>query len=213
MPRYPIQQARIIALAEAMIAGYTEHAAQFPNSDAALLQTLRDAYNTAAAARTEAMAAAQLATESKQQALAALQAEMKRQLKQSQVDTSDDPVKLEYIGWGPRREAEPAEPPGQPMSLKSINEGAGTLEIGWKRPARGSGGPVRTYIIERRTFAANDELRTPDSAEGGWSHAAISLETRALLKRQPRGVQLEYRVKAINKAGESKPSNTIAVVL
>jgi len=211
MPRYPTQQARIIALAEAMIGGFTEHAAMFPNSDVALLQGLRDAYNTTAAARTEAIAAAQLATESKQQALAALQAEMKRQLKQSQVDTCDDPEKLSFIGWGPRREAEPAELPGQPMSLKSINEGAGTLEIDWKRPTRGSGGKVQTYIIERRELV-------PDESEKGaafseWSHAAISLETKAVLKDQPRGVQLEYRVKAINKAGQSRPSNTIAVVL
>ena len=32
-------------------------------------------------------------------------------------------------------------------------------------------------------------------------------------KNQPRGVQLEYRVRAINKGGESSPSNTISVVL
>jgi len=36
---------------------------------------------------------------------------------------------------------------------------------------------------------------------------------RASLKDLPRGVQLEYRVKAINKGGESQPSNTIAIVL
>lgn len=208
MPRYPTQQARILALAEAMIGGYTEHAAMFPNSDVALLQSLRDAYDTTAAAQTEAMATAQLATESKQQALTALQAEMKRQLKQSQVDTSDDPEELNYIGWGPRAAEQPLTTPGQPMALKSVSEGAGTLEIGWKRPARGSGGRVRTYIIERR------ELTIDETGDWGrWRQAAISLQTRASLKDQPRGVQLEYRVKAINKAGESQPSNTIAVVL
>ena len=46
-----------------------------------------------------------------------------------------------------------------------------------------------------------------------WQQTAISLETTAKLKDQPRGIQLEYRVKAINKAGQSEPSNTIAVVL
>jgi len=53
------------------------------------------------------------------------------------------------------------------------------------------------------------------SVDGGdeWRQVAISLETRGSLKRQPRGVQLEYRVKAINKSGESPPSNTVAVVL
>ena len=206
MPRYPTQQAQILALAEAMINGYTEHAALFPNADAPLLQSVRDVYNTAAAAQTDAIAAAQVATETKQATLAQLQAEMKKQLKQSQVDTADNPENLEYIGWGPRTTAQSIEVPGQPLALKSIDEGAGTLLIEWKRPARGSGGPVRTYIIERRQLAIDE---TGDE----WRQAAISLETRASLKDQPRGAQLEYRIKAINKAGQSEPSNTIAVVL
>ena len=34
-----------------------------------------------------------------------------------------------------------------------------------------------------------------------------------VLTNQPRGPQLEYRVKAVNVGGESIPSNTVAVVL
>ena len=212
MPRYPTQQAQILALAEAMIGGYTEHAALFPNADTPLLQSLRDAYSIATAAQTEAMAKAQIATEAKQAALAQLQAVIKRQLKQSQIDTAANPDNLKYIGWGPRASAQSIEAPGQPLTLKSIDEGAGTLLIEWKRPARGSGGPVRTYIIERRELTI-DETGDDGGNRGRWRQAAISLETKVSLKRQPRGVQLEYRVKAINKAGESQPSNTIAVVL
>jgi hypothetical protein len=191
-----------------MIGGYTEHAAMFPNSDVALLQGLRDAYNTTTAAQTEAMAKSQLATEAKQAALNQLHAVIKQQLKLSQIDSADNPENLNYIGWGPRTAAQSIEAPGQPLTLKSVDEGAGTLLIEWKRPARGSGGPVRTYIIERR------ELTIDETGDWGeWRQAAISLQTRASLKDQPRGVQLEYRIKAINKAGESQPSNTIAVVL
>jgi hypothetical protein len=48
--------------------------------------------------------------------------------------------------------------------------------------------------------------------------AAISIFTKRenneiALKNEPTGSRLEYRVKAINKAGQSKSSNTIAVVL
>ncbi len=206
MPRYPTQQAQILALAEAMIGGYTDHAALFPNADVPLLQSLRDAYNSAAVAQTDTMAAAQLATEAKQAALGQLQVDIKRQLKQSQIDTAANPENLNYIGWGPRATAQSIEAPGQPLVLKSIKEGAGTLLIKWRRPARGSGGPVRTYIIERR------ELTVGEPGDE-WRQAAISLETGASLKDQPRGVQLEYRVRAINKSGQSEPSNTIAVVL
>ncbi|KKL18971.1 hypothetical protein LCGC14_2470150, partial [marine sediment metagenome] len=114
--------------------------------------------------------------------------------------------------WGPRATAQSIEAPGQPLSLKSVDEGAGTLLIEWKRPVRGSGGPVRTYIIERRQLPI-DETGDGGGDGGGWRQAAISLETKASLKDQPRSVQLEYRVKAINKTGQSPPSNTVAVVL
>ena len=96
------------------------------------------------------------------------------------------------------------------MRLESVDEGAGTLLIEWKRPVRASGGPVRTYIIERRELTIDE---TGTGRGNKWKQTAISLETRASLKDQPRGVQLECQVKAINKAGQSEPSNTIAVVL
>ena len=209
MPRFPAQQAEILALTEAMIGGYTEKAALFPSSDVALVQSVRDAYYAADATQTEAVATARIATEAKQAALAEVQAVIKRQLKLSQTDNTASPENLKYIGWGPRVAAHPIEAPGQPMGLKSVDEGAGTLLIEWKRPTRGSGGPVRTYIIERRDLAIG---QTP----GQWTEwilTATCLETTAQLKDQPRAAQLEYRVKAINKAGQSPPSNTIAVVL
>ena len=147
MPQYPTQQAQKLALAEAMIGGYTEHPGLFPSADVPLLQSMRDAYNTATAAQTEAIAAAHLATEARQAAVAQLDAVIKRELKKSQIDAEGNPDNLEYIGWGPRAAAHSIEAPGQPLSLKSIDEGPGTLLIEWRRPARGSGGRVRTYII------------------------------------------------------------------
>ena len=85
---------------------------------------------------------------------------------QSHIDTADNPENLEFISWGPRATAQSIEAPGQRLSLKSIDEGAGTLLIEWKRPARGSGGRVGTYIIERRQLMQDD---------GGdeWRQAAI----------------------------------------
>ena len=39
------------------------------------------------------------------------------------------------------------------------------------------------------------------------------IHTEATLVAQPRGAELEYRIIAVNKAGESPPSNTVEVVL
>lgn len=46
-----------------------------------------------------------------------------------------------------------------------------------------------------------------------YSQVGIAIESESTIMNQPRGVQLEYRIKAINTGGESVPSNTVAVVL
>ena len=207
MAQFPKAEADVVALANAMIAGYTAHAADFPSADALGLTTALGNYNTAKTAQIDALAAAQVATEAKNVQLDALEELMRDELKKSEVDVGDDSEKLEYIGWGPK--AQPVSPvaPGQPRNLDPVIQGPGTLFLDWKSPAPGSGGAVRTYVIERR-----------DEPSGGgefgpWAQAGIALETEATLIDQPRGVQLEYRVKAINSGGESVPSNTAPVVL
>lgn len=208
MPKFPKREADILALADAMIAGYTVHGADFPSHAPGLaFKARRLGYLTAKDAQTEALAAAQVATEQKDAKLTALIELMKDELKKSEVDVGADSEKLEYIGWGPKAIPSPADPPGQPRNLDAIIQGANTVLLDFKAPARGSGGNVRTYIIERR-----------DQPEGGgefgnWQQAGIALESETTLMNQPCGVQLEYRVKAINTGGESPPSNTVIAVL
>jgi hypothetical protein len=48
---------------------------------------------------------------------------------------------------------------------------------------------------------------------GRYSDIATSVSTKAELIDQPRLTDMEYRVIAINKAGQSPPSNTVTVVL
>jgi len=208
MPKFPKREADILALADAMIAGYTAHAADFPSRAPGLaFKARRLGYLTAKDAQTEALAAAQVATEQKDAKLTALIELMKDELKKSEVDVGADSEKLEYIGWGPKAPPSPADPPGQPRNLDAIIQGPGTLSLDWKGPARGSGGNVRTYVIERR------EQPEAGGEFGDWAQVGIALESETTLMNQPRGPQLEYRVKAINTGGESTPSNTVAVVL
>ena len=207
MPKFPKRESEILALINAMIAGYLAHGSDFPSVDLNSLFNAHTLYTLAKTDQTEALAAAQVATEQKDAALAALVEKMRAELKKSEVDVGGDSEKLEYIGWGPKSAPSPADPPGQPRDFEAVAQGSGSVEFDWKGPARGSGGPVRTYVIERR--------QQPEGGGefGEWSQAGIALESQAILMTQPRGPQLEYRVKAINTTGESPPSNTVAVVL
>ncbi len=207
MPKFPKREADILALVQAMIDGYQAHIGDFPSSFVFLLLTFRSGFITAKDAQIEAMAAARVATDEKDTALAGLAQKMKAELKKSEVDVGADSEKLEYIGWGPKAPPSPADPPGQPRNLDAVVQGAGTVLLDWKAPARGSGGTVRTYVIQRRD-------QPEDGGEfGDWAQAGIALESETTIMNQPRGPQLEYRVKAINTGGESPPSNTVAVVL
>ncbi len=206
MPKFPKRQADIEALALAMAFGYWNHLADFPSADFFTLSTVYSAYNTAKNAQTEALAAAQVATEQKDAKLTVLVELMKDELKKSEVDVGADSEKLEYIGWGPKAPPSPADPPGQPRNLDAAIQGTNTVLLDFKAPARGSGGNVRTYVIERRQQPQGGEFSE-------WQQAGIALESETTLMNQPRGVQLEYRVKAINTGGESTPSNTEMVVL
>ena len=207
MPRFPRREAEVIALADAMIAGYTANPADFPNADVPALQAVRDTYQTSRDEQTESMGRTQLKTDVKEEDLDDLVEFMKNQLKQSDVDTAADPEKLGLIGWGPKAPGQPSNPPGQPRALDPIIQGPGTLFLDWKQPAPGVGGTVRSYIIERRNEPADG------GAFGAWAQVGVALESELTLIGQPRGRQLEYRVIAINSGGQSVPSNTAAVVL
>jgi len=205
MPTFPTTEAEVVALAENMIAGYNAHAADFPSVTVADLQTALAAYKTDRQSQENAQALARIATESKSQKLAALVALMKNDLKLSEVDVSSDPVKLSEIGWGPKNPPTPITPPEQPANLVPILEGPGCLTLKWDKPV--GGGAVRNYLIERADQPAGGG--TP----GPWTLITSVYETEIFLTGQPRGIEMYYRVKSSNTAGESLPSNIAAVVL
>ncbi len=206
MPVFPKREAEVLVLATKMISGYTTSPAVFPHADVPALQAALDACMAAKDLQVEREAQFRLATEDKDAKLELLVADMKKELTQSEVDTAADPAQLGLIGWGPKAPAQPSAPPGQPRNLDPIVQGPGNLLLDWKQPASGTGGPVRTYLIERRE-------QVNGGAFNEWHQIAIALETEVHLSGEPRNQQLEYRDLAINNGGNSVPSNTAAVVL
>ena len=146
-----------------------------------------------------------LATAAKDKALQNLIDVMKRSLKRSEADVSDQPEKLAWIGWGPPAPPTPIVAPGAPCDLKPVYDGVpGEVTLEWKRPA--DGGPVRNYVVQRRDQNECDVF-------GPWRNAGLAYDTRVDLTHQPRGVRMEYQIMAATAAGESAPSNAAQVVL
>jgi hypothetical protein len=71
--------------------------------------------------------------------------------------------------------------------------------LGWKPPV--DGGVVGIYQIQRKRDT------------GAWEDTAIATGTQQLMSNQPRGVELSYRVFAVNRSGTGQPSGTVTVVL
>jgi hypothetical protein len=201
MAQYPRTQAQIASLADSLIGGFTAHPQDFPHADVPSLETARDEFIAASNTLTDAESAVAVAAKEKLEKLQRLEVTIKTNIKMASVDCGDDPEKLAEICWGPKRAPQPIAPPGQPTNLAVIAQSEDTVFLNWCKAARKAGGPVRTYIIERR------------SNNQDWTLVSTALNNEAKLEKQPTGCKLEYRVKAINSSGESMPSNTVGVVL
>ncbi len=166
----------------------------------------RARYRAARRDRVSAISHLRLATKDKDEKLKQLKRIMKDCLRKSQVDAKDDPKKLNLIGWGPKSQPTPVAPPNQPANLTPVTEGAGTVTLKWDKPSNSvTGGYVRNYLIQRRDKSSGEF--------GPWSLLDTVYHEIAELSDQPQKMQMEYRVKASNAAGESNPSNVATVVL
>lgn len=89
---------------------------------------------------------------------------------------------------------------GEVRDIGIVAEGDTWVILNWK-PAV-DGGVVGAFKIQRR------------KKDGGiWEEIGSSVATEQMLSHQPRGIELEYRVVAVNKAGTGQPSATATVVL
>jgi len=85
------------------------------------------------------------------------------------------------------------------MGLEIVREDETAIALRWEKPV--SGGDADSYDVERR------KQRTK------WVSVGSTVNLEIVLDDQERGVDLEYRVRAENKAGKSLPSHTVRAVL
>ncbi len=107
---------------------------------------------------------------------------------------------LALIGWGSRATPTPQAIPGQTRNLEIASHGEGAVELHWKSP--NDGGKPSSYKIYRREL--------PD---GEWMLVESIASKSVVLSNQPRGKPLEYKVVAMNKAGDGAESNIVVVTL
>jgi len=202
MAQFPFKQADVTALASSVQAGLSANPGVYPTPavDLAIAQAQIDSYNQALAELTKIKALKEMATRKKQEAFDIMKDSLKKQLRYAENVTGFDDAKLNLLGWAGKREKSSALP-GQVRSLKAIEQGTDFVVLSWMAPA--DGGRPRAYQI----------LRRDDRQSGKWINAGISLATKVKLLDQPRHIDMEYRVVALNKTGQGPVSNTVTVVL
>lgn len=202
MARFPRTEPEVLALAEAMEIGLAANVATYPAPFVVPLglNVMRMAYTNAKNALVAAQAAAAQATVDKDDALDDLAEAMKSDLRYAENTVDFDDAKLKLIGWGGRASATALQLPGQARLFEAPKQGEGWVFLDWKAPT--DGGKPAAYKVMRRN--------RPD---GAWAEVATAVVTEATLVEQPRGIELEYRAIAVNKAGDGEASNTAMVVL
>ena len=200
MPRFPKRQAEIAALAEQLWRGLLDNNAIFsqPPVHPMLIRIKKLIYQSRRDSFLAACATAEQATTDKTGALEELIEAMKDDIRYAENTVNFDDDKLKLIGWSGKKAKTPIAAPGQVRQLEAPKQGAGWVFLDWKAPA--DGGKPKAYKVQRRSGES-------------WDNIATAILTEATLVDQPEKIQLEYRVIAINKAGQGPASNTVMVVL
>ncbi len=207
MGHFPAKETEIVALAEQMLTGYTDHAVDFPSADTLALQASLTAYQAQKQSQEAVKSQAQIATVTKEVTLEELVVLMKNDLKLSEVDTTANPEKLLEIGWSIKAEPTPITEPNAPGDLVPVYEGDGEIKLEWGKSPRDANKPVANYIVQRR------DKDSTSGEFGQWEMVEMTYTNQSHLIGQPKMREMEYRVIASNAAGESMPSNTVSVVL
>jgi hypothetical protein len=200
--RYPKSEAGRIILAQQVIAGLQANSEIDTNAPvkAVGLQARLDAFIAKRNAATMKEAESVQATREKDDELELFDEDLTSDLRYLELKAKKNQGLLNEFGWGLPADPTKLELPGQPRALEAPVQGGGFVFLDWKEAI--DGGAVTNYRIQRRLASGGD-----------WENVGDAIPSEATLLNQPRGVELEYRVIAVNRVGESAPSNTVSLVL
>ena len=202
MAHFPRTEPELLNLVDKMSAGLELNPKTFPNppyiTDALKKskQHYLDAANEVAKLKTELGNA----YKEKENYMTEMEDFMKADIRYAVELYGVDGKELSQIGYGPKSARTPLKVPGQTMKFKMNYEGDGSVSGEWEKPE--DGGEPAAYRIEMRI-----------RKEGDWILVESVTDTHAFIKGQVRGVELEFRVLAFNKAGAGMASNIVTITL
>jgi hypothetical protein len=202
--RFPYREPDILRLANDIAAGLAANTEVFPAPPYSPedFETALGTHDGNREAQIMSRAGAMQATAAKDESLGAIADMSKSVLRCAENHTRANDGKLQLLGWGGRRSRTQTvtEPPGQTRTLEIMREGPNWVYLDWKEPMEG--GQVAAYKVQRR------------KREGGdWADVGMSVDSEITLNGQDTGVEYEYRVIAVNSAGEGPASNIVRAVL
>ncbi len=203
MRRFPLKEDAILDLAFDIINGFKKYPDLYPHPPVSVEELQKDAdeFVKRREESLEAHAAANKANDMKDDALKPLKEKMKTELSYAEHAVNFNNADLKKIGWTGRTPKKPMEAPGACSDLKiTIDGDTGDLHMKWDDSKKG--GNPSFYKIMR--------LIVPESS---WHFVDAVHFREAVLKEQPRGKTLKFRVIASNKVGDGAPSNTVTVTL
>ncbi|KAK2842051.1 hypothetical protein Q5P01_012251 [Channa striata] len=103
-----------------------------------------------------------------------------------------EPLETEEV-----RAGEPVEPPGPAPQPQVSNVTKNTMTVSWMPPGHDGGAPVLGYILERRKKSSNMWLQV---------NKELLTETKLTVDGLVDGVEYEFRVISVNRAGAGSPS-------
>jgi len=217
MAQFPLSESHILKLAEQIRSGIAASPELFvhPPVEPDDLGDRIAAFWAARARINQARTRLQEALKEKDRILIELKRGMKQDLRYAEIMAGTNPESLKRIGWSPRRSRRSMQSPGQPMllrmELRHSTSGKGRSKVGtvrlyWKPPI--TGGKAAGYLVQRRLRRA-DPINGADKANSGWTLIDSVMNVETFVPMELLAAGNEFRVLAINRAGESRPSNAV----
>lgn len=102
-----------------------------------------------------------------------------------------------------------ADPPDAPTRVKIVDVSKGIVTLTWKPPRNDGGSPVTHYNVERLWWDSSGEQKE------SWRQCnRRDIDTTSFkIEDLHEGAEYEFRVKAVNEAGASRPSSTAGPII